>query len=498
MRGARTRDASVTSLPKPSHDDMILPAVARRIKEEGLFNHDVIAYSDDYNAPLYRLPTTQVTGGNPFASYDREKAASSTNLSSPKGQSALTDRQFNGPSDEIPTASNRHEENPLKKSHEKQSGSASTPVPRGPSPTPLERRETPSPSPIPEAIPQVSTSPRDRRTGKESDAALTTVPEQSIPAGSRPDRPRRTRRNTEGRQRIDLPEQEQYVRQQSPTSDRKGKASENDIQVLDVRGTMQGNDRSNRQQRRRSKMMDQESHNVSNDFYADIQSAEAAQFAVPKKPAAIHQRHENNTGYQRRQNQYSNNEGGDRYDQQYDQQYSNNKNHHQGRQYRDEDPTQRSPKSEYDRQPQQAHDPYNYGHQQSQQQYQQYHQESKSAQEPQYTQENQYAQRQQRQQEHYNQPDYQRQDHAQGGRSRYNQQQNYGVDQVQGYDNQDYDHSQPSRQHDEQSRFAQGAAHIQMSQFSPEPQLDTHNKNNPEAIDGPKMKKKGAVCCIIC
>ncbi|KAG0354468.1 hypothetical protein BG005_006459 [Podila minutissima] len=504
MRGARTRDASVSSLPKPSHDDMILPAVARRIKEEGLFNHDVIAYSDDYNAPLYRLPTTSGTAGNPFASYDREMAASSTNLSGPKGQSSPNDRQFDGPSDEIPTASNRRED-PIKKSHEKQSSSTSTPVPRGPSPTPLERRETPSSSPIPEAIPQVSTPPRERGAGKESDVALTAVPDPSIPAGSRPDRPRRTRRNTEGRQRIDLPEQEQYVRQQSPTSDRKGKVSENDTQALDVRGTMQGNDGSNRQQRRRSKTMDQGRYNVSNDFYADIQTAEAAQFAVPKKPAATHHQHENGNGYQRRQNQYSNNEGGDRYDQQYDQRYSNNKNQHQGRQYRNEEPAQCSPKSQYDRQPQQAQDPYNYGHQQSQQQSQQYHQESKYAQEPQYTQEAQYdqepqyAQRQQRQQKQYNQPDNQRQNHAQGGRNHYNQQQNYGVDQVQDYDNQDYDHRQPSRQHnDDQSRFAQGASHIEMSQFSPESHHDTPNNNNPEVIDNPKMKKKGAVCCIIC
>ncbi|KAG0038777.1 hypothetical protein BGZ82_010840 [Podila clonocystis] len=381
MRGTRTRDASVSSIPKPSHDDMILPAVARRIKEEGLFNHDVIAYSDDYNAPLYRLPTTPGTIGNPFASYDREK-------------------------------------------------------------------------------------------------------------------------NTEGRQRVDLPEQEQYVRQQSPSSDRKGQVSENDTQALDVRGTMQGNDKANRQQRRRSKTMDQERCNVSNDFYADIQTAEAAQFVAPKKPAATRQQHENSSGYQKRQNQYPTNEGGDRYDQ-YDQQYSNNNN--QGRQYRNEEPAQPSPRNRYDRKPQQAQDPYNYDHQQSQHQYQQYQQESKYALEPQYTQETQYAQepqsaqRQQRRQKHYPQPEdqTQRQSHAQGGRSHYKQQQNYDVDQVQGYDNQDYEHRQPSRRHDNQPRFAQGATHIEMSQLGPEPQHDTLSNNNPEVIDGPKMKKKGAVCCII-
>ncbi|KAG0035711.1 hypothetical protein BGZ81_000004 [Podila clonocystis] len=501
MRGTRTRDASVSSIPKPSHDDMILPAVARRIKEEGLFNHDVIAYSDDYNAPLYRLPTTPGTTGNPFASYDREKSNSSINLSSPTGHSSPNDRQFDRPADEIPT-SNRHEEDPIKRVHQKQSSSVNNPVPRDPSATPLERRETPSSSPIPEAIPQLSTPPRERRSGKDSDAVITAVPEPSIPAG-RPDRPRRSRRNTEGRQHVDLPEQEQYVRQQSPSSDRKGQVSENDIQALDVRGTMQGNDKANRQQRRRSKTMDQERYNVSNDFYADIQKAEAAQFVAPKKPATTRQQHENSNGFQKRQNQYPNNEGGDRYDQ-YDQQYS--KNNHQGRQYRNEEPAQPSPRNRYDRQPQEAQDPYNYDRQQSQQQYQQYQQESKYAQEPQYTQETQYAQgpqsaqRQQRRQKHYPQPEdqTQRQSHALGGRSHYNQQHNYGVDQVQDYDNQDYEHRQPSRQHDDQSRYAQGATHIEMSQLYPEPQHDTLSNNNPEVIDSQKMKKKGAVCCIIC
>lgn len=229
-REARTRDASVSSIPKPSHDDMILPAVARRIKEEGLFNHDVIAYSDDYNAPLYRLPTTSVAVGNPFASYDREKAASSTNLSTPKGPSSDKD-QPDGSKNGKSTINSRHEEDPIKKTH-KQSSSTS-PFPRESSPTPLEQRQTPSSSPVPEAIPQapmpISQEPREVKKG---DITLTTGPEPSTPAGSRPDRPRRARRNTEGRQRVDLQEQEQYARQQSPTPDRKGQVSENDIQAL--------------------------------------------------------------------------------------------------------------------------------------------------------------------------------------------------------------------------------------------------------------------------
>lgn len=231
MREARMRDASISSILKPSHDDMILPAVARRIKEEGLFNHDVIAYSDDYNAPLYRLPTTSGGVGNPFASYDREKAASSSNLLTSKGPSSDND-QYDGSKNEKPTVNSRYEEDPIKKTHKKQSSSVS-PVQRETSPTPLERRQTPSSSPVPEAIPQVLTpSSNEPREDKKSDIILTTAQEPSIPSGSRPDRPRRARRNTEGRQRMDLQEQEQYARQQSPTPDRKGQVSENDIQAL--------------------------------------------------------------------------------------------------------------------------------------------------------------------------------------------------------------------------------------------------------------------------
>ncbi|KAF9960576.1 hypothetical protein BGZ70_008567, partial [Mortierella alpina] len=75
----RSRNASVSAM-RPNHDDMILPAVARRIKEQGLHEHDVIAYSDAYDAPLYKLPSTPAYENNPFASYDRAKAVSSSSL----------------------------------------------------------------------------------------------------------------------------------------------------------------------------------------------------------------------------------------------------------------------------------------------------------------------------------------------------------------------------------------------------------------------------------
>ncbi|CAO3569684.1 unnamed protein product [Mortierella alpina] len=79
----RSRNASVSGM-RPNHDDMILPAVARRIKEQGLHEHDVIAYSDAYDAPLYKLPSTPAYENNPFASYDRAKAVSSSSLAQPR------------------------------------------------------------------------------------------------------------------------------------------------------------------------------------------------------------------------------------------------------------------------------------------------------------------------------------------------------------------------------------------------------------------------------
>ncbi|KAF9959002.1 hypothetical protein BGZ72_010442 [Mortierella alpina] len=79
----RSRDASVSSV-RPNHDDMILPAVARRIKEQGLHEHDVIAYSDAYDAPLYKLPASPAYENNPFASYDRAKAVSTSSLAQQK------------------------------------------------------------------------------------------------------------------------------------------------------------------------------------------------------------------------------------------------------------------------------------------------------------------------------------------------------------------------------------------------------------------------------
>ncbi|KAF9130518.1 hypothetical protein BGW39_002976 [Mortierella sp. 14UC] len=182
---ARTRDASVSSIPGPRHEDMILPVVAKRIKEQGLFDHDVVAYSDDYNAPLYKAPSTPANVGNPFASYDRMKAASSVSLSNPKsppGSSSAYDQDMD---------------------RNKASTSSEHPVP------PI------SPS-LSDTSPDLSTGQptRKQRELKETvESQQLQLQQQSFndpsssgnssPVATRPDRPRRARRNTERSTRHD-------------------------------------------------------------------------------------------------------------------------------------------------------------------------------------------------------------------------------------------------------------------------------------------------------
>ncbi|KAF8976919.1 hypothetical protein BGZ46_007831, partial [Entomortierella lignicola] len=85
----RSREGSVSSMPGPRHEDMILPAVARRIKEQGIIANDVVAYSDDYNAPLYKLPSSSISVNHPFASYDKENAASNASLAHKKSMQSI-------------------------------------------------------------------------------------------------------------------------------------------------------------------------------------------------------------------------------------------------------------------------------------------------------------------------------------------------------------------------------------------------------------------------
>ncbi|KAF9108258.1 Peroxisomal membrane protein PMP27 [Mortierella sp. AM989] len=164
----RSRDASVSSLPGPRHEDMILPAVARRIKEQGLYDHDVIAYSDDYNAPLYKLPSASSNINHPFASYDREKAASSTSLGRQKSPSLTSngeDENFNhvlSPSPEIPDSPNKSS------------------AQRG-----ARREETQT---------QQQQSSEGQSEANGSGAASATS--NSTPNVAQPERPRRARRNT--------------------------------------------------------------------------------------------------------------------------------------------------------------------------------------------------------------------------------------------------------------------------------------------------------------
>ncbi|KAG0359574.1 hypothetical protein BC939DRAFT_87038 [Gamsiella multidivaricata] len=169
----RSRNGSLSGipgLPGPRHEDMILPAVARRIKEQGLFDHDVIAYSDDYNAPLYKLPTSPATQGNPFASYDRAKAASSTSLGHPLSQSESL-------------------------SPAKESGSMETELPPSP-PVPDVYDSRPRKQPETEAdqtVPEARSTKQSRQQAEPETQSRLTEPKNDV---TRPERPRRTRRDT--------------------------------------------------------------------------------------------------------------------------------------------------------------------------------------------------------------------------------------------------------------------------------------------------------------
>ncbi|KAF8948138.1 hypothetical protein BGZ47_006246 [Haplosporangium gracile] len=189
---ARSRDASVSSLPKPRHEDMILPVVAKRIKEQGLYDHDVVAYSDDYDAPLYKAPSSPANAGNPFASYDRMKAASSADLSNPPGSSSSAySRKFKQSPE-----NNQDLGQDIRADHNRASTSSEHPVP------------SVSP-PLSDTTPDFSTeqSARKQRQRKETVESQQSQYQQtsnepsssnaSSPVATRPDRPRRARRNTE-------------------------------------------------------------------------------------------------------------------------------------------------------------------------------------------------------------------------------------------------------------------------------------------------------------
>ncbi|KAF9911955.1 hypothetical protein EC991_001402 [Linnemannia zychae] len=184
---ARTRDTSVSSLPGPRHEDMILPVVAKRIKEQGLFDHDVVAYSDDYNAPLYKAPSTPANVGNPFASYDRMKAASSVSLSTPKSP---------------PESWSAYDQD---MDWNKASTSSEHPIP-------------PVSPPLSDTSPDLSNGQptrkqRERKETVESQQQQQQQQQQSFndpsssghssPVATRPERPRRARRNTERSTRHD-------------------------------------------------------------------------------------------------------------------------------------------------------------------------------------------------------------------------------------------------------------------------------------------------------
>ncbi|KAG9066068.1 hypothetical protein KI688_001287 [Linnemannia hyalina] len=205
---ARSRDASVSSLPGPRHEDMILPVVAKRIKEQGLFDHDVVAYSDDYNAPLYKAPSSPANAGNPFASYDRMKAASSGDLSNlrslPESSSSAYNRKFDQSLENDQDLVQSKAGQDSRDEHNRASTSSENPVP------------SVSP-PLSDASPNLSTGHSERRQRQRKETVesqqsqqhqqqASNGPSSSVatsPVTTQPDRPRRARRNTERSTRHD-------------------------------------------------------------------------------------------------------------------------------------------------------------------------------------------------------------------------------------------------------------------------------------------------------
>ncbi|KAF9431496.1 Peroxisomal membrane protein PMP27 [Entomortierella beljakovae] len=247
---ARSRDGSVSSMSgmaKPRHEDMILPAVARRIKEQGLLEHDVVAYSDDYHAPLYKIPTSSSHVNNPFAGYDRAKAASSASLGQTK--SPLSTPKADTNTDQRPQTAS-----PIL-----------------------------SPSPI---IPDTQSSPsRSERSNKKQD--VNTVPENQTeqqtpptdttpktPQATTPERPRRTRRNTnrETQQdhavQIDEPRPQRQRRPTLPENLDYNYNASNTKQYVDTSSPKQYYDQeSSLKQDKRSGRRDQLQQNTTMDHY---------------------------------------------------------------------------------------------------------------------------------------------------------------------------------------------------------------------------------------
>lgn len=167
-----------------------------------MFDHDVVAYSDDYNAPLYKAPSSPANAGNPFASYDRMKAASSADLSTPKsplGSSSSAyihkfDQSLENDEDLDQSKAGRDSGD----EHNRASTSSENPV-------------QPVSPPLSDSSPNLSTgqSARRQRQRKETVESQQSQQHQQqayndpsssggcSPITTRPDRPRRARRNTE-------------------------------------------------------------------------------------------------------------------------------------------------------------------------------------------------------------------------------------------------------------------------------------------------------------
>ncbi|KAI1304442.1 hypothetical protein EDD11_005103 [Mortierella claussenii] len=196
----RSRDASVSSvpglsgLPGPRHEDMILPAVAKRIKEQGLHEHDVVAYSDDYNAPLYKVPGSSASIGNPFASYDRLKAASSTSLAQSKQDNFTAHNVSDSPLPPTPAI-------PATFASPSDQSDRDQTVPTSPNSNSTSRQQSPR---------QHETTSQEQQVPSSITGEPTTIstPESGSSGATKPERPRRARSNTN--HQMQQEQQEQY------------------------------------------------------------------------------------------------------------------------------------------------------------------------------------------------------------------------------------------------------------------------------------------------
>ncbi|KAF9583157.1 hypothetical protein BGW38_010134 [Lunasporangiospora selenospora] len=506
----RVRDASVSSLSGsgPRHEDMIVPALARKIREKGLHEYDVVAYSDEYDAPLYKAPGPTGAMGHPFASYDRQYAQSNPNLGyssrndwdiSDTGQD---DSKFNNNVTSPRTARDSHKERELPTSETAPVASPSTMRPRqDTSRKPEQSWDTPLTESRQTFNSVMSMDPTESAVStKEDNFDLSNI---SPALSARPERPRRARRNTE---RSVNPQDEQYM---SPSErQRTGPPRRERARPVEV-------DIPNRNK----------AHDSQQDFYQGLQDELLETLASPKRRSRD-QGNESPRSYPDQRNITSptaaNNNSNASYDNRYNTQQA--------------DPHVGSP-SNYQRSPRPGHDNHQQQQQQQQQQYQQQQPQQQQQQrwnaasgrmedpeqmqrgygrerDEQYAPQDHYGMNQQNQQGYgqYNDPS-----RSQGYPQQEYRQDTQGMDMHQdrrGYHGQEMNHQSSGHRPDDRGRnqYQQGHQYptqMEMSQLSVDPKgrpnLTSGQQGPPQAIgtgdldvqNETVMKKKGSVCCVI-